>query len=46
MMPFSYQGFGFTSIVLMLMVLIASQLFRHLKEWFHKKKVRSNSVGK
>jgi hypothetical protein len=31
-MPLSYQGFGFTSILLMITILIAGQLFRYVKE--------------
>jgi hypothetical protein len=30
-MPFSYQGFGFTTILLMVALLSASQLVRYLK---------------
>jgi len=36
MMPLSYQGFGFTAIVLMVIILTAGQVFRYLKERFHK----------
>jgi hypothetical protein len=31
MMPLSYQGFGFTAIVLMVAVLSAAQLLKYLK---------------
>ncbi len=31
-MPLSYQGFGFTAILLMLGILIASQLARYIRE--------------
>jgi hypothetical protein len=34
MMPFSYQGFGFTSIMLMISVLIAGQVLRFVKDRF------------
>ena len=37
MMPLSYQGFGFTGIILMVLVLAAGQLVTHLKERYHKK---------
>jgi len=33
-MPFSYQGFGFTAIVLMVIILIAGQLVRYLRDRF------------
>jgi hypothetical protein len=36
MMPLSYQGFGFTAILLMLGVLIINQVIRFLKDYFHK----------
>jgi hypothetical protein len=36
MMPLSYQGFGFTAILLMLGVLIINQVVRSLKNHFHK----------
>jgi hypothetical protein len=32
MMPFSYQGFGFTAIVLMVFFLTAAQLIRYLRD--------------
>jgi hypothetical protein len=35
MMPLSYQGFGFTAILVMVAVLSAAQLLRFLKERFH-----------
>jgi len=31
-MPLSYQGFGFTTILLMVAILTAGQLFKYLKE--------------
>ena len=31
-MPISYQGFGFTAILLMLFILIGSQLIRYFRE--------------
>jgi hypothetical protein len=37
MMPLSYQGFGFTAILLMLGVLIINQVVRSLKDYYHKK---------
>lgn len=45
MMPLSYQGFGFTGIILMVLVLAAGQLVRHLKERYHKKQ-RQHSGAK
>jgi hypothetical protein len=36
MMPLSYQGFGFTAILLMLGVLIINQGIRFLKDYFNK----------
>ena len=35
-MPLSYQGFGFTALMLMLAVLVAGQAIRHLKNRYHK----------
>jgi hypothetical protein len=32
MMPLSYQGFGFTAILLMVAILSAAQLLKYLKE--------------
>jgi len=32
MMPLSYQGFGFTTIVLMVMILAAAQLIKYIRE--------------
>jgi hypothetical protein len=34
MMPLSYQGFGFTAILLMVTILSVSQLVKYLKERF------------
>jgi len=31
-MPLSYQSFGFTTILLMVTVLVAAQLFRYVRE--------------
>ena len=31
-MPLSYQGFGFTGILLMVLVVIAAQAYRYLKD--------------
>jgi hypothetical protein len=36
MTPLSYQGFGFTAILLMLGVLIINQVVRSLKDHFQK----------
>jgi len=36
MMPLSYQGFGFTAILLMLGVLIINQVIIFIKDYFHK----------
>jgi len=35
MMPLSYQGFGFTAILVMVAILSAGQLLKYLKEHFH-----------
>ena len=34
MMPLSYQGFGFTAILVMVVILSAGQLLKYLKERF------------
>lgn len=34
MMPLSYQGFGFTAILVMVAILSAGQLLKYLKERF------------
>jgi hypothetical protein len=34
MTPLSYQGFGFTAILLMVAILSAAQLLKYLKERF------------
>ena len=34
MTPLSYQGFGFTAILVMVVILSAAQLFKYLKERF------------
>jgi hypothetical protein len=36
MMPLSYQGFGFTAILVMVAILSAGQLLKYLKERFHR----------
>jgi hypothetical protein len=36
MMPLSFQGFGFTALMLMLAVLSISQAVRYLRDYFHK----------
>jgi hypothetical protein len=33
MMPLSYNGLGFTAILIMVSVLVAGQGIRYLKEW-------------
>jgi hypothetical protein len=43
MMPLSYQGFGFTAILLMLGVLIINQAVRFLKDHFHKNNQKEKS---
>ena len=35
MMPLSYQGFGFTAILVMVAILSAGQLLKYLKERVH-----------
>jgi hypothetical protein len=35
MTPFSYQGFGFTAILMMVAILSAGQLLKYLRERFH-----------
>jgi hypothetical protein len=35
MLPFSYQGFGFTAILVMVGILSAGQLLKYLREKFH-----------
>ena len=37
MLPFSYQGFGFTAIILMVLILTAVEGAKYLKERFHRK---------
>jgi hypothetical protein len=41
MTPLSYQGFGFTGILVMLGILSASQLLKYLKDRFHQHRDRS-----
>jgi len=36
MMPLSYQGFGFTAIMLMIGVLVINQSLKFLKDYFQK----------
>jgi len=43
MMPLSYQGFGFTAIMLMVGALIVNQVIRVLKDYFHKNNRGKNS---
>jgi hypothetical protein len=43
MTPLSYQGFGFTAILLMVAILSAAQLLKYLKERFlHQAKDETN----
>lgn len=35
MTPFSYQGFGFTAILMMVGILSVGQLLKYLRERFH-----------
>jgi hypothetical protein len=35
MMPLSYQGFGFTAILMMIAILSVAQLLKYLKERFY-----------
>ena len=41
MTPLSYQGFGFTAILMTVAILTASQLVRFLKERYHEQHNRS-----
>lgn len=34
MMPLSYQGFGFTALLLMVAILAGTQLLKHLRDRF------------
>jgi len=34
MTPFSYQGFGFTAILLMVLIVTAGHAFRYVKDHF------------
>jgi hypothetical protein len=45
MTPLSYQGFGFTAIILMVAILSAAQLLKYLKERYqqHRTKSKPNS---
>jgi hypothetical protein len=43
MMPLSYQGFGFTAILLMLGVLIINQVARSLKDHYRKQTHEKNT---
>ena len=49
MTPFSYQGFGFTAILVMVGILSAAQLLKYLKERFfhdHEEKGERLPTGK
>jgi hypothetical protein len=41
MMPLSYQGFGFTAILLMVAILSAGQLLKYLKDRVQQHRSRS-----
>ena len=41
MTPLSYQGFGFTGILVMLGILSATQLLKYLRDRFHQHRNRS-----
>jgi len=43
MIPLSYQGFGFTAILLMVAILSAGQLLKYLKERFYQHRNRTSS---
>ena len=43
MMPLSYQGFGFTAILMMVAILSAGQLLKYLKERVQQYRGRSTS---
>jgi hypothetical protein len=45
MTPLSYQGFGFTAIMLMVGILSAAQLLKYLRERFsdHRSKAKAQS---
>ena len=43
MMPLSYQGFGFTAILVMVGILSAGQLLKYLKERFYQHRQRRPS---
>jgi hypothetical protein len=45
MTPLSYQGFGFTAILVMVVILSAGQLLRYLRERYqqHRTKSKTNS---
>ena len=44
MIPLSYQGFGFTAILVMVAILSAGQLLKYLKERFHQPQGQKHSV--
>jgi hypothetical protein len=43
MTPLSYQGFGFTAILLMVVILSAAQLIKYLKERYQQHRTRSKT---
>ena len=42
MTPLSYQGFGFTAILMMVAILSAGQLLKYLKERFYQQRDRTS----
>ena len=44
MTPLSYQGFGFTAILVMVGILSASQLLKYLKDRFQHRKRKCQKV--
>jgi hypothetical protein len=47
MMPLSYQGFGFTAILVMVAILSAGQLLRYLKDrlYHHRNRTTVQKLG-
>jgi hypothetical protein len=43
MTPLSYQGFGFTAILLMVAILSTAQLMKYLKERYQQHRTRSKT---
>jgi len=44
MMPLSYQGFGFTTILLMVTMLTLVQILRYIKDRRHKNDHQKNNL--